>query len=102
MPWRPYPRAEVEERERPSVIGLRLRARSAAAARKQWAELLGARLREHGGLLVFDWPGSPLRISVEVSDAAEQGPVGIEIVPPAGSSPVDTTIDALGCRILSV
>lgn len=98
----PYPRADVAERERPTVIGLRLRASSAAAARKQWAELLGGRVSEIGGLLVFEWPDSPLRVSVEVADTAEQGPVAIEIAPPPSSSPVDTTIDALGCRLLSV
>jgi methylmalonyl-CoA/ethylmalonyl-CoA epimerase len=98
----PYPRAEVEERERPSVIGLRLRARSAAAARTQWAELLGARLHEHGGLLMFDWPGSPLRISVEITDAVEQGPVAIEIASPPSTPPIDAAVDALGCRLLSV
>lgn len=98
----PYPRAEIAENERPTVIGLRLRARSADAARKQWAGLLGARLREIGGLLVFDWADSPLRISVETNEAAEQGPVAIEIVPPPGTSRVDATVDALGCRLLSV
>jgi methylmalonyl-CoA/ethylmalonyl-CoA epimerase len=98
----PYPRAEVAEHERPAVIGLRLRARSAAAARKQWAELLGGRLGEIGGLLVFEWPDSPLRISVVVADGAEQGPVAIEISPSPSAPPADATIDALGCRLLSV
>jgi hypothetical protein len=98
----PYPRAEVEENNRPTVIGLRLRASSAAAARRQWAELLGGRLSEIGGLLVFEWPDSPLRISVEVADAAEQGPVAIEVVPPPSTPSIDATIDVLGCRLLSV
>lgn len=98
----PYPRAEISERERPTVIGLRLRARSASAARKQWAELLGGRLSEIGGLLVFQWPDSPLRISVEIADTAEQGPVAVEISPPPSTPPVDATIDLLGCRLLSV
>jgi len=98
----PYPRAEVEDRERPTVIGLRLRARSTDAARKQWEVLLGARVREAGALLIFDWPGSPLRISVEIFEAGDQGPIAIEITPPAGRPPTDTTVDALGCRLLSV
>jgi methylmalonyl-CoA/ethylmalonyl-CoA epimerase len=97
----PYPRAEIAENERPTVIGLRLRARCADAARKQWAELLGARFREIGGLLVFDWADSPLRLSVEIDEAAEQGPVAIEIAPPS-TTLIDTTIDVLGCRLLSV
>ena len=97
----PYPHVEIEESERPTVIGLRLRARSADGARKQWRELLGATVREPGGLLVFDWPGSPLRISVEIADG-DEGPVAIEIVPPAGASPIDSAVDALGCRLLSL
>jgi methylmalonyl-CoA/ethylmalonyl-CoA epimerase len=98
----PYPRVEIAEKERPAVIGLRLRARSADAARVQWAELLGGRLREAGTLLVFEWPDSPLRISVEIDDAAEQGPIAIEIAQPPSSSAIDTTIDALGCYLFSV
>jgi methylmalonyl-CoA/ethylmalonyl-CoA epimerase len=97
----PYPRVDIEEGERPKVIGLRLRARSAESASKQWAELLGAREREIDGLLVFAWPGSPLRISVEIA-AEEEAPVAIEVVPPQGASPIDSTVDALGCRLLSL
>lgn len=98
----PYPRAEVEESARPTVLGLRLRARSAGMARTQWAELLGADVDERNGLLVFRWRGSPLRISVEIDDAAEPGPVAIEVVSPVGSPPIDASIAALGCRLLCV
>jgi methylmalonyl-CoA/ethylmalonyl-CoA epimerase len=98
----PYPRAAVEEHNRPAVIGLRLRARSATAARRQWAELLGARVQEAGALLIFTWPGSPLRISVEVADTDAEGPVAIEISTPAGAPSVESKIDTLGCRLLSV
>jgi methylmalonyl-CoA/ethylmalonyl-CoA epimerase len=98
----PYPRVEIEERDRPAVIGLRLRARSASAARRQWAELLGARVHEAGALLIFSWAGSPLRISVEVADTGDEGPVGIELCRPAGAAAVASEIDTLGCRLLSV
>ena len=98
----PYPRVEVEERDRPAVIGLRLRARSAAAARRQWATLLGAGVQEAGALLIFSWPGSPLRISVEVADTGDEGPAAIEIRTTTGATPFESKIDALGCRLLSV
>jgi methylmalonyl-CoA/ethylmalonyl-CoA epimerase len=98
----PYPRVELNEQDRPEVVGLRLRARSADAAHKQWATLLGARVREVGGLLIFDWTGSPLRISVEVSARDEQGPVGIELHAPPRPPPLDAAIEALGCRVLFV
>jgi len=98
----PYPRAEVAEQDRPAVIGLRIRARSAAATRRQWAELLGARTREIDGLLVFDWQGSPLRISVEVTDTGDEGPVAIEVVSRDGAEDIDETVVPLGCRLMAV
>ena len=67
----------------------------------QWAELLGARVRESGTLSVFEWPGSPLRISVEIAAAEDEGPVGIEVTRPTAGAPTDTEIDALGSRLLS-
>jgi methylmalonyl-CoA/ethylmalonyl-CoA epimerase len=98
----PYPRTPIEDRERPTVTGLRVLARSADAARKQWSTLLGARMRKESGLLIFDWPNSPLRISVEVADTGVQGPIAIEIAPAAGSSPAEGLVEELGCRLLPV
>src|SRR6185503_7379192 len=48
------------------VVGLRLIARSAEAARRQWGELLAGRERAERGVLVFEWPESPLRLNVRV------------------------------------
>lgn len=98
----PYPRADFAEQDRPAVIGLRLRARSAAAAHRQWADLLGGRANEIGGLLVFDWEGSPLRISVQVEEAGEEGPIAIEVVPRNSTDGIDETIAPLGCRLIAV
>lgn len=98
----PYPRADFAEQDRPAVIGLRLRARSAAAAHRQWAGLLGGRAKEIGGLLVFDWEGSPLRISVQVEEAGEEGPIAIEVVPRNSTDGIDETIAPLGCRLIAV
>jgi hypothetical protein len=54
------------------IVGLRLVARSAEAARRQWVELLGAACREQGGELRLRWPGSPSRLVVEIDPAAER------------------------------
>lgn len=98
----PYPRADVDDGERPKVIGLRLRARSADTARNQWSTLLGGSTREVGSLLIFDWPNSPLRISVEASEIGEEGPLGIEVTLPASAPRGEATIDELGCRLLPI
>jgi hypothetical protein len=61
------------------IVGLRLTARSAAAARRQWGELLGGRERVDGERLVFEWPDSPLRMSVRVDASRADGPEAIEV-----------------------
>lgn len=61
------------------VIGPRLAAPSAAAARRQWGELLGGAESQSGEALVFSWPESPLVISVEIDANAEPGPRRIEL-----------------------
>jgi catechol 2,3-dioxygenase-like lactoylglutathione lyase family enzyme len=84
-----------------TVIGLRTQAVSPDRARRQWSELLGGveaaspdgePVGPGGGgrpgsgsghcdrLLVFRWPGSPMRIAVEIAPpGVEEGPIGIEI-----------------------
>ena len=70
-----------------TMVGLRLRARSIARADTQWSEILrGSREAPTDGALVYRWPGSPLRIAVDVDPAAEEGPVAIEY---ASDRPVD-------------
>ncbi len=62
-----------------TMVGLRLRARSVERADTQWSEILrGSRETAADGALVYRWPGSPLRIAVDVDPAAEEGPVAIE------------------------
>ena len=74
----PYPRPEPGE-TRPTLVGLKLRARSRDRARAQWKTLLGAELVEREGALRFTWPGSPLRLTVEIEPEATEGPVGLEL-----------------------
>jgi Glyoxalase/Bleomycin resistance protein/Dioxygenase superfamily len=62
------------------LVGLRLRARSAGAARVQWGEVLQGELTEDAGALVARWPGSSMRLVVEIDpQAATEGPVCIEV-----------------------
>lgn len=85
-----------------AVIGPRLVAPSAAAARRQWRELLGGREAQADGALVFSWPDSPLVLRVDVDAGAEPGPRWIEVRAahplelPAGAVP------RLGTRFVQV
>jgi hypothetical protein len=72
-----------------------MRARSRAAARRQWEEvLLGEGESGDGDSLVFRWPGSPMRLVVDVDPGAEEGPIAIEyaaegdVALPEGPHPV--------------
>lgn len=62
-----------------SVIGLRLSARSAERAHAQWGAVVGGeRADERDGTLVYRWPGSPMRIAVEIDPERDEGPLCIE------------------------
>ncbi len=92
-PWTPPP-APPALPPPVAVVGLRLRARSAARAHAQWAGVLEGEAGEGpGGTLLFRWPRSPMRLAVEIVADAEEGAVAIEIaaaravVLPAGPVP---------------
>jgi methylmalonyl-CoA/ethylmalonyl-CoA epimerase len=64
------------------VLGLRTRARSADRARLQWERALGGTLAYEGDEeLLFRWPGSPMRIVVEIAPAEDEGPTAIDLTP---------------------
>jgi methylmalonyl-CoA/ethylmalonyl-CoA epimerase len=77
-----------------TVLGLRMSAHSRERALTQWARVLQGEASEAGGQLVFRWPGSPMRIAVEVDPARDEGPLAIEVMSPralalpAGPHPV--------------
>src|SRR5258705_432347 len=53
------------------ILGLRMRAHSRKRALTQWRDILQAEIEEgSGGGLTFRWPGSPMRILVEVDPTA--------------------------------
>jgi len=61
------------------VIGLRLSARSAERAHAQWAAVVrGERTDDRDGALVYRWPGSSMRIAVEIDPHRDEGPLCIE------------------------
>jgi methylmalonyl-CoA/ethylmalonyl-CoA epimerase len=97
--WVPpaFPRAPAPARVRADVLGVRLRAKSAELARRQWQALLGGEPERSDGALIFRWPDSPLRVAVEIDARGEEGPLGIEIVTPRTLS---GTGEALGTRWL--
>jgi hypothetical protein len=74
-----------------TIVGLRLRARSEEAADRQWSGVLRGRRREAaGGVLVYRWPASPMRIAVELDATGAEGPLAIEYVGRAGRWPEDS------------
>lgn len=61
-----------------TIVGLRLRARSRERARRQWGQILEGERTEREGELIYRWPGSPLRLAVEIDPAGDEGPLAIE------------------------
>jgi methylmalonyl-CoA/ethylmalonyl-CoA epimerase len=76
--WEP-PRGPAPAEPPARILGLRLTARSAEAARRQWGELLGGREHVDGGRLVFEWLQSPLRVNVRINASRPDGPEAIEM-----------------------
>lgn len=85
-PWRWQPPAGPENPPPVTILGLRTRAQSRERARTQWELVLQGDCAEGaGGELIFRWPGSPMRIAVEITPADEEGPICIEL---DGSAPI--------------
>lgn len=61
-----------------TVLGLRLRARSVERAHTLWSAVLQGRRDGADGTLVYRWPGSPMRIAVDVDPGADEGPLAVE------------------------
>ena len=81
--WRKPPPMPAAPPPPVRLLGLRLRAHSAERAQRQWATLLGGHSSAEGGAQIFRWAGSPLRIAVDIDDAGDEGPIALEIAPPA-------------------
>ncbi|RMF24169.1 MAG: hypothetical protein D6760_03940 [Deltaproteobacteria bacterium] len=89
-PWSldwPFPEVPPPIPEPAHIVPLRLSARDRERALRQWAGLLHAEVEETGDLLRFAWPGSPIRIAVEIDPDREEGPLGLEVR--GAASPAD-------------
>lgn len=84
------------------VVGPRLVATSAEAARRQWVQLMGGSEARDGDSLVFSWPESPLAISVDVDARAEPGPRCIEVAAPRALGLPAGAAPKLGTRFVQV
>jgi methylmalonyl-CoA/ethylmalonyl-CoA epimerase len=81
------------------LLGLRMLARSREAARRQWEEILLGEAEPGGhGSLIYRWPGSPMRLVVEVDATAEEGPVAIEYASDREIALSDGPHSVLGAR----
>jgi methylmalonyl-CoA/ethylmalonyl-CoA epimerase len=76
------------------VLGLRLRAHSRERADRQWLGILQGVAEDTGpGEVTYRWPGSPMRLVVELDPRGDEGPLAIEIASarplalPAGPHP---------------
>jgi catechol 2,3-dioxygenase-like lactoylglutathione lyase family enzyme len=73
-----------------TVLGLRLRAHTRERADRQWIGILQGVAEESGrDQVTYRWPGSPMRLVVEVSPRGEERPLAIEI---ASARPLDLPV----------
>lgn len=87
----PHPRTPPPAAPSPpppvTVLGLRMRAQSRERAMTQWGTVLQGQAADGPrGSLVFTWPGSFMRLAVEIDAAQNEGPIAIEIARPRNSA----------------
>ena len=80
-----------------AIVGLCLRAHSRERARRQWETVLEGHPSEGPeGELIYRWPGSPMRLAVEIDPARDEGPVAIELASDRAIALPDGPHPALG------
>ncbi|HXX49594.1 MAG TPA: VOC family protein [Myxococcota bacterium] len=84
------------------IRGLRLSARSAEAARRQWGELLGGSGFVQGDALSFRWEESPLALLVDVDPDREEGPLQLELSAARDLALPDSPFPGFGTRFVQV
>ncbi|MDO8478910.1 MAG: VOC family protein [Candidatus Rokubacteria bacterium] len=63
-----------------TLLGLRMRAQSRERAVTQWGTVLQGKTADGPrGSLVFRWPGSFMRLAVEIDPVQNEGPIAIEL-----------------------
>jgi methylmalonyl-CoA/ethylmalonyl-CoA epimerase len=98
----PFPASPVPAVPAAELVGLRLRARSAERARKQWGEFLGGTEKTEGDALSFAWKDSPLRIAVGIDPDGEEGPIALELACERKLELADGPDPVLGIRLSQV
>jgi hypothetical protein len=79
-----------------------MRAHSVERARRQWSEVLeGVEDARAAGELIYRWPGSPMRIVVELDPAGDEGVLGIEFRSSRPAERGDIRDAALGVTFLA-
>jgi hypothetical protein len=94
--WRTAPPGPPNPPPPVRIEGLRTRAQSEARAARQWSTLLHGQASRDRDTLIYRWPGSPLRIAVEIDPTAKEGPLKIDIVSRRPLPPLDTADATLG------
>jgi methylmalonyl-CoA/ethylmalonyl-CoA epimerase len=79
--WRKPPPMPDDPPPPVRLLGLRLRAHSGERSRRQWSTLLGGAESVQDGMRLYRWPGSPLRIVVEIDPTGDEGPAQIDVAP---------------------
>ena len=63
-----------------TVLGLRMRCQSRERAITQWSAVLQGQMADGPrGSIVFSWPGSFMRLAVEIDPVQDEGPIAIEL-----------------------
>ena len=82
-----------------TILGLRMRCQSRERAVTQWGAVLQGQMEDGPrGALFFRWPGSSMRLAVEIDPVQNEGPIAIELrsprrlALPAGAHPVLGTV----------
>lgn len=66
-----------------TLLGLRMRAQSRERAVTQWGTVLQGKMADGPrGSLVFRWPGSFMRLAVEIDPVQNESPIAIELASP--------------------
>jgi methylmalonyl-CoA/ethylmalonyl-CoA epimerase len=66
-----------------TLLGLRMRVQSRERAVTQWGTVLQGKMADGPrGSLVFRWPGSFMRLAVEIDPVQNEGPIAIELASP--------------------
>ncbi len=80
-----------------TLLGLRMRAQSRERAVIQWGTVLQGQMADGPrGSLVFSWPGSFMRLIVEIDPVRNEGPIAIELASPRALALPDGPHPVLG------